>query len=227
MQEANSVEKSNTIEIARFNMVEQQIRPADVLDARVLNLMGSMPREAFVPTQYQDLAYADEHIPIGFGQIMLKPIQEARFLQALDVQPGEKILEIGTGSGFMTALLANLGGHVYSVEIVPELAQGATQSLERHGINNATVEVGDAAEGWSNEAPYDVIAVTGSMPILSESLKQQLNPGGRLIVAVGSAPIMSVLLITRVDENQWSEESVFETHVPPLKNVRQPQAFVF
>ncbi|MGD8592886.1 MAG: protein-L-isoaspartate O-methyltransferase [Gammaproteobacteria bacterium] len=222
-----TAQQHNSLEIARFNMVEQQIRPAEVLDPRVLDLISEMPREDFVPADYRNLAYADIHIPIGYGQTMLKPIQEARFLQALNIQPNDKVLEIGTGSGFMTALLAKLADRIISVEIVPELAQQAKQKLTTHNINNVIIETGDAANGWEKNAPYDVIVVTGSIPLMIDGLKNQLAINGRMCVTVGKEPVMTVYLFTRVGENQWREEALFETVVPALQNVQQPEAFVF
>ena len=218
---------NNTLEIARYNMVEQQIRPADVLDSHVLDLISEMPREDFVPADYKELAYSDINVPIGFGQTMLKPIQEARFIQALNIQKSDKVLEIGTGSGFMTALLSKLADHVTSVEIVPQLADQAKARLAAHNIINNGIEIGDAAEGWVKNAPYNVIAVTGSMPILSETLKNQLAINGRMCIAVGTSPVMTVYLITRINETQWSQEPLYETVIPPLQNVKQPEAFVF
>ncbi len=216
------------IEQARFNMIEQQIRPAEVLDPKVLNVIAKTPRENFVPKNYQSLAFSDTSIPLDSGQEMMKPILEARILQALSIQKTDKILEIGTGSGYFTALLAKLGKEVVSLEIIPELSQSAEAKLAEHNLaDNVTIVVGDAAEGWTERAPYDVIAVTGSMPILSEALKNQLSINGRLLVIVGSEPAMSVLLITRIGENQWSQENLFETVSPPLMNTQQPQQFVF
>jgi len=217
----------NSLEIARFNMVEQQIRPAEVLDPRVLDLISEMPREDFVPEEYRNLAYSDINIPIGLNQTLLKPIQEARFLQALNIQPSDKVLEIGTGSGFMAALLAKLAAQVTSVEIIPELAERAKAKLAAHNITNVTVETGDAAQGWDKNAPYDVVVVTGSMLILPESLKNQLSVNGRMCVTIGKAPVMTVYLVTRVGENQWAEEALFETLIPPLQNIQQPDTFVF
>jgi protein-L-isoaspartate(D-aspartate) O-methyltransferase len=214
-------------QLARFNMIEQQIRPAEVLDPKVLDVIARMPREDFVPSTYHDLAYADTHIPLGHGQVMMKPIQEARMLQALNIQDHDKALEIGTGSGYVTALLANLAKQVISVEIIPELQQTASQTLERNGVTNVILETGDAAHGWPAEAPYSVIAVTGSMPILAEELKQQLNIGGRLFVILGTAPVMTAALITRESETVWSREDLFETDLPALANVEQPPEFVF
>jgi protein-L-isoaspartate(D-aspartate) O-methyltransferase len=222
-----TAQQHDSLEIARFNMVEQQIRPAEVLDPRVLDLISEMPREDFVPEDYRNLAYADIHIPIGYGQTMLKPIQEARFLQALNIRPKDKVLEIGTGSGFMTALLAKLADRVISVEIVPELAQQAKPKLQAHNVNNVIIETGDAANGWEKNAPYDVIVVTGSMPVISDGLKNQLAINGRMCITVGKEPVMTVYLFTRVGENQWREEALFETVVPALQNVQQPEAFVF
>lgn len=223
----NSVEQHDTLAMARFNMVEQQIRPAEVLDPRILNVIGESRREDFVPEAYRNLAYSDIHVPIGHGQTMLKPVQEARFLQALDIQPSDKVLEIGTGSGYMGALLGKLADRVISVEIVPELAQQAKAKLAEHNIDNVIVETGDAANGWENSAPYDVIVVTGSMPLMAENLKHQLAINGRLCITLGTEPVMTVYLIVRVGDNQWHEEALFETVIPPLKNVRQPESFVF
>lgn len=217
---------SNT-ELAHFNMVEQQIRPAEVLDPRVLDAISNTARDAFVPPEYSQLAFSDTNIPLGFDQVMMKPIMEARLLQALNIQAGDKILEIGTGSGYLTALLARLGSHVTSVEINEELHHKAKATLKAQNIDNVHLELGDAAQGWERGAPYEVIAVTGSMPILQESIKQQLTMDGRLCVVVGNEPAMSVLLITRIDKTQWSEECLFETVLPPLQNVEKPDAFVF
>lgn len=223
----NNSNASENLEFARFNMVEQQIRPAEVLDPRVLELVSEMPREDFVPAEYRDLAYSDINVPIGHSQVMLKPIQEARFLQALDIQKSDKVLEIGTGSGFMTALLAKLADKVTSVEINPELAAQAKEKLAAHNITNASIETGDGANGWENGGPYDVIVVTGSMPILSENLKNQLAINGRLCVTVGVKPVMTVYLVTRISDDQWSEEALYETVIPALENVQQPEKFVF
>ena len=216
------------IEQARFNMIEQQIRPAEVLDTKVLEVIANTHREDFVPKDYESLAFSDTNIPLANGQEMLKPILEARILQALSIQKTDKVLEIGTGSGYFTALLAKLAKEVISIEIVPELSQSAEAKLVEHNLtDNVTIVVGDAAEGWAERAAYDVIAVTGSMPILSESLKTQLTIGGRLLAIVGTGPAMSVLLITRIGEDQWNEEALFETVAPPLTNTQQPQQFVF
>lgn len=215
------------MEQARFNMIEQQIRPAEVLDTRVLNVIAEVPREFFVPDTYQDLAFADVNIPLPNGQQMMSPIQEARLLQALDIQSTDSVLEIGTGSGYLTALLASLSHHVTSVEIDQELSNLAAQKLRQQNITNATLEIGDGADGWPDKGPYDVIAITGSMPVMNDAIKHQLKTGGRLFVVVGTQPAMGAQLITRISDNQWSQEELFETVIPPLLNVETPSAFVF
>lgn len=212
---------------ARFNMIEQQIRPAEVLDQRVLKTIADTPREAFVPANYRELAFADLNVPLPNGQLMMKPIMEARLLQALNIQPDDSILEIGTGSGYFTALLARLGGTVQSIEIDAAMLAAAQEKLDAHGIHNISLIHGDAARGWEQDGPYDVIAITGSLPILPESFQQQLRIGGRMVAIVGQAPVMQVRLITRIDDNQWSSECLYETDFPALINAEQPQAFVF
>ena len=216
-----------TMEQARFNMIEQQIRPAEVLDPTVLSIIADVPRENFVPADYQQLAYSDTNIPLANGQTMMSPIQEARLQQALNVHPDDEIFEIGTGSGYQTALLAKLGKTVTSIEIDQQLSISAAQKLRQQNITNVTLEVGDASKGWAAKAPYDVIAVTGSLPVMCSDLKQQLNKGGRLFVIVGSEPAMSAMLITRISDDQWSEEELFETVIPPLVNAEKPPEFVF
>lgn len=215
------------VEQARFNMVEQQIRPWEVLDQQVLDLLFKVKREEFVPPQYRSLAFVDMEIPLGHGEKMLAPKIEARLLQELAIRPGDRILEVGTGSGYMTALLASLGGHVDSVDIVPEFIQSAGPKLAAHNITNVTLETGDAARGWNKQAPYDAIVLTGSVPILPDAFKQGLASGGRLIAIVGEPPVMEVLLITRVGENAFSSMGLFETCVAPLRNALQPERFVF
>lgn len=214
------------LEQARHNMVVQQIRPWDVVDGQVLDLMMRTPREDFVPPQYRNVAFTDTDLPIGHGQVMMPPRLEARMLQALAVQPDESVLEVGTGSGYVTALLAQLARHVYSVEIVPELRQAAERRLAARGLNNVTLDKGDAAAGWPRRGSYDVIAVTGSLPELSPELQQGLNVGGRLFVVVGEGPAMEAWLVTRLGENEWARESLFETALPPLQNARRTAHFV-
>lgn len=217
------------LEQARLNMIQQQIRPAEVLDQRVLDTLARIPREDFVPPAYRELAFADINIPLpgATGQLMMKPIMEARLLQALNVQPTDKILEIGTGSGYFTALLAALGGRVHSVELDPALLAQAQARLAAHRVTNVDLVQGDGARGWSRDNPFDVIAVTGSLPLLPPAFQQALKIGGRLAVIVGRSPVMEALLITRTGENQWATESLFETDFPPLEHAEQPEAFVF
>lgn len=208
-------------------MVEQQIRPWEVLDQQVLDLLLKVRREEFVPPQYRSLAFVDMEIPLGHSEKMLSPKIEARLLQELAIQPGDRILEVGTGSGYMTALLASLGGHVDSVDIVPEFTQAAVAKLAAHRITNVMLETGDAARGWNKQAPYDAIVLTGSVPILPEAFKQALAPGGRLIAIVGEPPVMEARLITRVGNNAFNSIGLFETCIAPLRNALQPERFVF
>lgn len=212
---------------ARHNMIVQQIRPWDVLDQRVLDLLEEMAREDFVPESYRKLAYADIAIPLGHAEVMMPPRVEARMLQALNIQPNETVLEIGTGSGFVTALLARLGRHVFSVEIHPDFTAAAAQKLSAHGIINVTLETGDAARGWPNSGQMDVIVITGSLPVLPEAFEHSLRPGGRLFAIVGDAPAMEATLVTRLSENEFRRETLFETELPPLRNALQPARFVF
>lgn len=214
-------------EQARFNMIEQQIRTWEVLDARVLELLARMPREQFVPAQYRGLAFADMNIPLGHGEVMMAPKVEARLVQALEVQAADTVLEVGTGSGYLTALLAGLARHVHSVDIYPDFSARAGQTLAARGIRNVMLETGDGVNGWEKHAPYDVIAVTGSLPLFSAHFQEQLKVGGRLFMIVGQAPAMEALLITRLGPREWSRESLFETDIPPLVNAPKPQAFVF
>jgi protein-L-isoaspartate(D-aspartate) O-methyltransferase len=213
---------------ARFNMVEQQVRTWEVLDPHVLDLLSEVPREAYVPEQYRNLAYADARIPIGHGETMMPPVVEARMLQALNIQPSDQVLEIGTGSGYVTALLANAAYHVDSIEIETDLSERAARILAGQNIENVTLEVGDALQGNDNlRQHYDVIATTGSLPVMDEKLQYMLSIGGRLFVILGESPAMEAVLITRIGEDQWRHEGLFETDIDALKNAPQPQAFVF
>lgn len=215
------------VEQARFNMVEQQIRTWEVLDQRILDLLIKIKREDFVPPQYRSLAFVDMEIPLGHGEKMLAPKLEARLLQELAIRPGDRILEIGTGSGYMTALLASLAGHVDSVDIVTEFTRTAAARLADHRITNVALETGDAARGWNKQAPYDAMVVTGSLPILPDAFQQGLALGGRLIAVVGEPPVMEARLITRVDEHAFNSIGLFETCIAPLRNALQPERFVF
>jgi protein-L-isoaspartate(D-aspartate) O-methyltransferase len=219
------------VERARFNMVEQQIRPWEVLDQEVLDLLFAVHREDFVPPRYRDLAFADLEIPISddaaSDEKMLSPKLEARMLQELAVKPTNRVLEVGTGSGYMTALLAKRSAHVYSVEIVPEFSAQASRRLAAHGISNVTLDIGDAASGWRLRAPYDVILLTGSVPVLAQDFQNSLNPGGRLLAVVGEAPVMQARLITRSAGGSCSSFTLFETSIPALRNAPQSGKFIF
>ncbi|BBU26904.1 protein-L-isoaspartate O-methyltransferase [Burkholderia sp. THE68] len=215
------------IEQARFNMIEQQIRPWEVLDQDVLNLLTIVKRENFVPAAYRNIAFADLEIPLPGGERMLAPRVEARVLQELAVHKGETVLEIGTGSGYMAALLAHRGRSVTSVEISPELADFAKQNLTANGVTNVDVITGDGSLGWDQGAPYDVICVSGGLPVMPQQFLEQLKIGGRIAAFVGAAPVMKAQIITRVDEKQFRVSDVFETLVAPLKNAVHPSQFKF
>jgi len=215
------------LEQARTNMVEQQIRPWEVLDQDVLDLLYVVPREAFVPPALRNLAFVDMEIPIGEGERMWAPKIEARALQALALHKTDRVLEIGTGSGYLTALLAHRAAQVRSVEINPALAAFGRANIERHGVDNVTLETGDAARGWATGAPYDVIVLTGSVPVLPKAILAQLAPGGRLFAVVGEAPIMTAQLITSVPAGTFRSTGLFETVLAPLANCEQPPRFRF
>jgi protein-L-isoaspartate(D-aspartate) O-methyltransferase len=214
-------------EKARFNMIEQQVRPWDVLDQRVLDTMHTVPREVYVPERYRALAFADTNIPLGHAQVMMAPKVEGRLLQALAIRPEDSVLEIGTGSGYLTACLARLSRHVTSVDIMPDFTAAAGDNLRENDITNVTLETADAANGIDSSEHFDAIAVTGSLPVLREQFHQSLNNGGRLFVITGTPPVMEACLITRIDEHNWARESLFETSIPPLLHAAEPQAFVF
>jgi len=213
-------------EKARFNMVEQQIRTWEVLDQRVLDLLFQIPREEFVPEAYRKLAFADTQIPLADGQVMMPPREEARLLQMLGVEENEHVLEIGTGSGYLTALLAASARLVTSIETSQTLHDQAKANLSGQGITNVTLHKGDGLNGWPAEGPYDAIALTGSVPVLEQQIQHQLKPGGRLFVVVGAAPAMEALLLTRVGADDWSRESHFETVLPPLIGAIAPEEFI-
>lgn len=219
------------LEQARHNMIEQQIRTWEVLDKDVLQTLVAVRREAFVPLAYRSLAFVDAEIPLPCGQNMLSPKLEARLLQEAALRADERVLEIGTGSGYMAALLARHARHVVTVEIEPELKVLAEQNLKAYGVSNVTVELGDGARGWAGQgqasAPYDVIVLSGSVPVLPEALLTQLRIGGRLLAVVGNAPAMSACLVTRTASDAWDTQKLFETGIAPLRNAERPSAFRF
>lgn len=219
------------IEQARFNMIEQQIRPWEVLDPQVLDLLFVVKREDFVPAAYRNLAFADLEIPLADGQVMLAPRVEARLLQELGVRKGDKVLEIGTGSGYTTALLAKLAQRVVSLEIDESIARHARTRLQAAGITNADVRVADAsANGFAAcaaEAPWNVILVSGSLAEVPQTLLNLLAPGGRLATITGHEPVMRATLITRVDDASFSSAQPWDTVAPRLRNFPEPSRFSF
>lgn len=217
--------KAVNLELARNNMIEQQIRPWNVLNPRVLELLKKVRREQFVPAERRELAFMDIEVPLGHGAFMWQPKLEARALQALQVKGNEQVLEVGTGSGYLAALLSHQASSVTSVEIVPELKTLAAKNLEAHRIDNVILEQGDAARGWPGT--YDAIILTGSVPILPDAFRSALKPGGRLFAIVGDGPAMSARLYTSGPDGAWKAEDLFETHVAPLRNALQPERFVF
>ena len=220
-----------SVEQARFNMIEQQIRTWEVLDQDVLDLLYTVRREEFVPAAYRELAFSDLEIPLyegaEEGEHMMQPKVEARIIQELAVRKYERALEVGAGSGYLTALLAARAHHVHSVEISPKLKAFAEDNLRRAEIENATVELGDAAQGWQQHAPYDVIVLTASTPVLPRAFVSQLKTGGRLFAVVGDAPVMEARLVTCVGSDSHHTIDLFETCVAPLKNAMQPARFRF
>ena len=217
-------------ELARFNMIEQQIRPWEVLDQAVLSLLSTVRREDFVPPALRALAFVDTQVPLMEGACMLEPKVEARLLQELQVQRHEKVLEIGTGSGFMAALLGHRAQWVHTLECRPALAQIARASLSRNGVENvsvATVAAADGARGLPAEGPFDVIVLSGSVAELPKALLAQLKIGGRLVAIVGEEPVMRARLITRAGEAAWSDLDLFDTVAPRLEGFAEPTRFYF
>jgi protein-L-isoaspartate(D-aspartate) O-methyltransferase len=215
------------IEQARLNMIEQQIRPWEVLDQQVLDAMREIPREDFVSETWRNLAFADFSIPLEHRQSMMPPRVEARLLQAVAVRPFETVLEVGTGSGYLTALLARFAKHVYSVDIHQDFTTAAAARLAALGITNTTLEQGDAAAGWNTHGPYDVIVLTGSVDHLPEAFRDSLRPHGRLFAVIGEPPVMEARLLERGNNDQWSSETLFETVAPALENLAPAREFSF
>jgi protein-L-isoaspartate(D-aspartate) O-methyltransferase len=220
------------IERARFNMVEQQIRTWEVLDQDVLDLLYVVRREEFVPAAYRALAFSDLEIPLagtasGPTERMLHPKVEARILQEVAPKKDERVLEIGAGSGYMAALLAARARSVVTVEINPDLAAMAERNLKSAGVGNAVVERGDAAQGWTRHAPYDVIVVSGSLPVLPPALVAQIAQGGRLFAIIGDPPVMAARLLRVVGPGTTDTIDLFETCFPSMTNALQPERFTF
>ncbi|MCA1978276.1 MAG: protein-L-isoaspartate O-methyltransferase [Thiobacillus sp.] len=215
------------IEQARYNMVEQQIRPWDVLNQQVLDLLFRLRREDFVPEAHRALAFVDMEIPLGHGQTMWTPKLEARAVQELTLAPTDRVLEIGTGSGYLTALLAAQAAEVVSVDIYADFTASAGAKLAAHGIENVALHTADAARDWADPAGFDAIVLTGSTPLLSDAFRRRLRVGGRLFAITGTAPVMQAQLLTCTAPGAFRSVTLFETCVAPLVNAPQPAAFVF
>ncbi|MDR2011814.1 MAG: protein-L-isoaspartate O-methyltransferase [Rhodanobacter sp.] len=215
------------IELARQNMVENQIRPWEVLDARVLETLRSVHREDFVGEPHRALAFADIALPIGHGEVMFKPIIEGRILQALVLDPRDRVLEIGTGSGFLTACLARLADRVVSIEQHADLAAAARARLAAAQMHRTHVEVAEAVRDFSTSEPFDAVVVGGAVHALPERFRHWVKPGGRLFAIIGESPVMQAILFKRMDESNWQEESLFETDLPYLRNAEPPRRFSF
>lgn len=218
-------------EIARENMIEQQVRPWDVLDDRVLEVMSHTSRSAFVPEEYQQLAYADLEIPIGHGEKMMHPRVEGRVMQTLNIQPTDRVYEVGTGSGYLTACMAQLAAHVDSIEIHPDLSSAAGTNLDANGSGNITLKIGDAlSSSEGNTAQYDVIVLTGSLPDYQGQFESLLNPGGRMFVVTGNEPAMQAILLSKdhtegTGNSTTSKKVVFETSLKPLIGAEKQPSF--
>lgn len=214
------------VQFARRQMIEQQVRAWDVLDLKVLDALEQVPREEFVPAMYRELAFADTNVPIGHGQAMLAPKVEGRILQALDVQPGDLALEVGTGTGFFAACIGRLARSVRTVDLFPDFVARAQAAHRRVGVHNVVADAGDAMQISERQA-YDVIAVTASLPIYDARFERALKVGGRLFVAIGPGPLLDARRVTRVGADEWVRESLFETGMTPLVHAPEPSKFVF
>ena len=215
---------SLNIELARHNMIEQQVRPWDVLDSRVLEALTAVRREDFVPPACRNLAFADLGLPLGQDEVMMKPVVEGRVLQAAAPTRAESVLEIGTGSGFLTACLARLGADVTSVELRADFADSARTRLHAANVRNAKVEVADAMRGYDPARQFDVMVVTGAVYELPQHWRGWIKPGGRIVAIAGVSPVQRAMLYTRA-ESSWDEIALFETDLPYLAHAAPPQRF--
>lgn len=227
MTQTQQTTKNQSTDLARFNMIEQQIRTWEVLDPVVLDLLGEVHREDFIDESQLGLAFADVELPIGHGQTMLSPKIEGRILQALNIKRTDKVLLVGTGSGYLTALIAKLAKHVDALEIIPELSQQAEARLQKQNIHNVTLYVLDAFSGYTTDKTYDVIVFAGSLQLHPSAAEQMLNIGGRMFAVVGEMPIMQATLTQRLNEGSCRKETLFETCLPPLVNAPQSVKFEF
>lgn len=216
-----------SIHSARINMIKQQLRTGDVLNESILDLYDLIPRHEFVPEQYEQFAYSDMQIPLGHGQRMLTPLEEGIILQALDLKGTETVVEIGTGSGFLTAMLSKLCKNLISIDYFSEFTLSAARKLEKHNCTNIELITGDACRGWLEKAPYDVMVFTGSIEKLTETHRLQILPGGKLFVIEGRLPVMQARLYQLDHDGVWTESMLFETDIPPLVDQLKPKEFVF
>ncbi|MEM9530344.1 MAG: protein-L-isoaspartate O-methyltransferase [Pseudomonadota bacterium] len=214
-------------ELARHNMVEQQVRTWEVLEPRVLDVLKTVPREDFVSPRYRKLAYADTALPLDDAEHMMKPVVEGRLLQALNPQPGDRVLEIGTGSGYLTACLAALAGQVDSVERQAPLVESARRKLDGYGVENVTLAHADALDGYEPGQSYDAIAVTGSMADVPELFVSWLASGGRMFVVTGAEPVMEAQLVRLLESGTRTSESLFETRLKRLVGAEDKAKFEF
>jgi protein-L-isoaspartate(D-aspartate) O-methyltransferase len=212
-------------ELARQNMIENQVRPWEVLDPRVLDVLSAVRREDFVPARYRNLAFADTALPLGHGEVMMKPIIEGRVLQALDLHADDRVLEIGTGSGFLTACLSRLSTSVVSVELHADFAESARARIDASGAKNVRIEVADAVREFDTGERFDAVVVTGAVYSLPDRFRNWVAPMGRLFAIVGESPAMQAMLYTRADDSHWREESLFETDLPYLTHAAPPRRF--
>lgn len=214
------------IEKARFNMIEQQIKPWGVFDTRLLGAMATLPREQFVPEQHRNLAYADTTIPLPHGQAMLAPRELARMIQALKLSGNETVLEIGCGTGYASTILSKLAKSVHCIDVIPDFVKSTQSQIKKLAINNVSIEEVDAADGWITQAPYDAILITSAIPELTESMKSSLSPKGRIASILGNANNHSATL-SQIHKGCWQHETLFPTKTKPMINAKQPSQFVF
>lgn len=215
------------LEQARVNMIRNQVRSWEVIDERVLDVLRDVPREEFVPARHRKLAFSDLRIPLGHGQVMMKPIEQGRLLQGLGLASDDEVLEVGTGSGFLTACLDRLAGRVTSLEILESLAAQARTVLEAQGVSDVDLRVGDVLSAAFDDAAFDAIVVTASVPSVPDPLVRWLRPGGRLFIVRGRSPAMEALLLTRTESGRLSEQSLFDTDLPRLIGAEEPPKFQF
>ncbi len=208
-------------------MIEQQIRPWEVVDPRVLSLLQDVRREDFVPAAYRSLAFADLQIPLAHDQVMMEPKVEARLIQALNLTPRDRVLEIGTGTGYLTALLASVANHVDTVDLFADFVEQAEPRLHDCALHNVSYATGDGALGWDTAESYDAIIITGSVPSIPESYLNSLSPAGRLVTIAGVGPVMEAVRVDRAKIDAWITTSLFDTSLPPLINAEPPPTFVF